>query len=144
MLLLYSNMLYAVAEPSNIWTVNMILPMLYSVVAKLVSPCVASQLDIQRAQLWFKFWKITRSMVAIWFSSLEESLLKEKKENSSKIPTTDHIWHTTLNKEVNSLNTFASQQSSITWLVGTKYGLSQAVGAKFCSPNNLANSDELH
>lgn len=51
MLLLYSNMLYAVAEPSNIWTENMILPKLYSVVAKLLSPRVASQLDIQRAQL---------------------------------------------------------------------------------------------
>lgn len=51
MLLLPSNMLYAVAEPSNIWTVNIMLPKLYLVVAKLLSPCVASQLDIQGAQL---------------------------------------------------------------------------------------------
>lgn len=46
MLLLPSNMLYVVAEPSNIWTVNIILPKLYSVVAKLLSPRVASQLDV--------------------------------------------------------------------------------------------------
>lgn len=51
MLLLPSNMLYAVAEPSSIWTVNIVLPKLCSVAAKLLSPRVASQLDIQGAQL---------------------------------------------------------------------------------------------
>lgn len=130
MLLLPSNMLYIVAEPSNIWTVNIILPKPYSVVAKLLSPHVASQLGIQGAQLWLKFWKITRSMVEIWFSSLEASLLKlkkrKKKKQQQKIP--DYIWHTTPSQEVNFLNTFTSRQSSITGLDGTKYGLSQALG----------------
>lgn len=123
-------LLYAVTEPSNIWTVNITLPKLCSVVAKELSPCVASQLDIQGAQLWYKFWKITRSMVEIWFSSLEASLLKFFFffTKAARKATADYIWHTAPSKEANFLNTFTSQQSSITWLDGTKYGLSQASG----------------
>lgn len=134
-MLLYSNMLYAGAEPANIWTVNIHcqsctwwLPKcwahvwLHSLIARALNYDSISEKSLG---LWLQ----------LWFSSLEHSLPKGKKENSSKKKShTDRIWHTTLNEEVNSLSTFTLQQSSVTWLVGTTYSLSHASGAKFCSP----------